>query len=116
MLRARTTLRARGIVGSLIDEGVQGALSGSLMRLAGRMGTRVILFWSEMDDEGRVLLTYQTAPYPIPDTEEKVIANLAVLEAERMRIFSALASQRRLLRGLRLAHPGTKSDVLAKGG
>ncbi len=116
MLRARTTLRARGVVGSLIDEGVRGPLSGSLMRLAGRMGARVILFWSELDAHGEVLLTYQTAPHPIPDTEEKVQANLALLERERERIFTALTAQRRLFAGRGSAHARAESDVFPKGG
>jgi hypothetical protein len=46
-----------------------------------------------MDASHTVVVTYRPAPHPIPDTEEKVWANLAVLEELRQRVLASLQSQ-----------------------
>jgi hypothetical protein len=54
----------------------------------------VILCWAVMNTNRTIVVTYRTAPHPIPDTEEKVWANLAVLEEQRERVLANLLDQR----------------------
>jgi hypothetical protein len=46
-----------------------------------------------MDANRTIVVTYRTAPHAIPDTEEKVWANLAVLDHQRQRVLATLRGQ-----------------------
>jgi hypothetical protein len=89
-LRARTVLREGGRFASMADEVQGGPLKPQMMRLAGRLRARVVLCWAEMDDESTIWVNYETAPFPTPDTEAKVRANLNVLERKRHQILAGL--------------------------
>ena len=91
--RVRTLLSEGGRFGSLMDADVGAPLRPTLMRLAGSVRARVILSWAVMDATRTIVVTHQTPPYPIPDTEEKVRANLAVLEELRQRVLASLQGQ-----------------------
>jgi hypothetical protein len=91
--KARTVLCEGGRFASMLDEDVGTPLRPALMRLAGSVRARVILCWAVMDAKRTIVVTFRTAPYPIPDTEEKVVANLAVLEELRQRVLASLQGQ-----------------------
>jgi hypothetical protein len=76
-----------------MDADVGTPLRPTLMRLAGSGRARVILCWAVMDATRTIVVTCKTAPHPIPDTEEKVWANLAVLEEQRHRVLASLQGQ-----------------------
>lgn len=91
--RARTVLAEGGRFASMLDEAEGTPLRPALMQLAGSVRARVVLCWAEMDASRTIVVTYRTAPHAIPDTEEKVWANLAVLNQQRQRILAALQGQ-----------------------
>lgn len=102
MKKARAVLCEGGRFASMMDEDVGTPLRPALMRLAGSVRARVILCWAVMDATRTIVVTFMTAPYPIPDTEEKVAANLAVLEELRQRVLAGLQGQ----------HWGSEADSL----
>lgn len=91
--RARTVLAEGGRFTSMLDEDVSLPLRPALMQVAGSVRARVVLCWAEMDPSRTIVVTYRTAPHAIPDTEEKVWANLAVLDQQRQRVLAALRGQ-----------------------
>jgi hypothetical protein len=91
--QVRTLLSGGGRFGSMLDADVGAPIRPTLMRLAGSARARVILCWAVMDATRTIVVTFQTAPHPVPDTEEKVLANLAVLEEQRRRVFTSLRGQ-----------------------
>jgi hypothetical protein len=46
-----------------------------------------------MDATRNIVVTYKTAPHPVPDTEEKVWENLAALDEQRQRVLASLRGQ-----------------------
>lgn len=91
--RARTVLAEGGRFASMLDEDVGTPLRPALMQVAGSVRARVVLCWAEMDPSRTVVVTYRTAPHAIPDTEEKVWANLGVLDQQRQRVLATLRGQ-----------------------
>ena len=91
--RARTILAKGGRFASMLDADVGLPLRPALMQLAGTVRARVVLCWAEMDANRTIAVTFQTAPHAIPDTEEKVCANLAALDEQRQRILKNLQGQ-----------------------
>jgi hypothetical protein len=91
--KARTVLCDGGRFASMLDEDVGTPLRPALMRLAGSVRARVILCWAAMDATRTIVVTFKTAPHPIPDTEEKVAANLAVLDELRQHVLAGLRGQ-----------------------
>jgi hypothetical protein len=91
--QVRTVLSEGGTFASMMDADVGTPLKPTLMRLAGSVRARVILCWAVMDATRTIVVTYRTAPHPIPDTEEKVWANLAALEELRQRVLASLRGQ-----------------------
>lgn len=91
--KVRTLLSEGGRFASMMDADVGGPLRPTLMRLAGSVRARVILCWAVMDATRTIVVTYVTAPHPIPDTEDKVLANLAVLQEQRRRVLGNLRGQ-----------------------
>jgi hypothetical protein len=91
--RARTVLAEGGRFASMLDEDVGTPLRPALMQVAGSVRARVVLCWAEMDANRTIVVTYRTAPHAIPDTEEKVWANLAVLDQQRQRVLATLRGQ-----------------------
>jgi hypothetical protein len=91
--RARTVLAEGGRFASMLDQAVGFPLRPALMQVAGSVRARVVLCWAEMDPSRTVVVTYRTAPHAIPDTEEKVSANMAVLDQHRQRILATLRGQ-----------------------
>jgi hypothetical protein len=91
--QVRTLLAEGGIFASMLDADIGGPLRPTLLRLAGSVRARVIFCWAAMDGTRNIVVTYRTAPHPVPDTEEKVRENLAALDAEREKIFAGLRGQ-----------------------
>jgi hypothetical protein len=103
--RARTVLKEGGRFTSMLDEAVGFPLRPALMQVAGSVRARVVLCWAEMDASRTIVVTFRTAPHAIPDTEEKVWANLAALDQPRQRILASLQGQ---YWGLDAAHDRTR--------
>jgi hypothetical protein len=91
--RARAVLTEGGRFASMLDEKVGTPLRPALLQVAGSVRARVVHCWAEMDPTRTVVVTYRTAPYAVPDTEEKVWANLAALDEQRQRILASLRGQ-----------------------
>jgi hypothetical protein len=90
LLEARKVLQQGGRLASMLDENVGTPLRPALMRLAGAVGARVVICLAEMDAQRNLVVTYWTPPHPIPDTEEKVAANMAAVDEERQRVMTSL--------------------------
>jgi hypothetical protein len=91
--RARTVLAEGGRFASMLDEDVGTPLRPALMQVAGSVRARVVLCWAEMDASRTIVVTFRTAPHAVPDTEEKVWADLAVLDQQRQRVLATLQGQ-----------------------
>ncbi len=91
--QARTVLEEGGRFASMLDADVGLPLHPALMQVAGSVRARVVFCWAEMDQNRTIVVTYRMAPHPIPDTEAKVRANLAVLDQHRQRILASLQGQ-----------------------
>ena len=91
--QVRRVLSQGGTFASLMDEAVGAPLRPTLMRLAGSVRARIIFSWAVMDASRTVVVICRPAPHPIPDTEEKVRANLAVLDEQRQRVLASLRGQ-----------------------
>jgi hypothetical protein len=91
--RVRTVLAEGGRFASMLDEDVGTPLRPALMQVAGSVRARVVLCWAEMNADRTIVVTYRTPPHAVPDTEEKVWANLAMLNQQRHRVLEALRGQ-----------------------
>lgn len=91
--RARTVLAEGGRFASMLDEAVGMPLRPALMQVAGSVRARVVFCWAEMEPSRTIVVIYRTAPHAIPDTEEKVSANLAMLDQQRQRVLATLRGQ-----------------------
>ena len=91
--RARTVLTSGGRFASMVDADVGLPLRPAIMQVAGSVNARVVLCWAEMDQNHTIVVTFRTAPHAIPDTEDKVWTNLAVLDQQRRRILASLQGQ-----------------------
>lgn len=98
LIKVHRALKGGAIVGSMMDAYPGGPLKPQLFRLAGKNGTRVIFLFSELDAKQGMKLIVAQPPFPIPDTEEKVQANLEAYDRER----------RRILAGFRGNHPAAQ--------
>lgn len=90
LLNVRARLQQGELGAMLLDRNAGGPFYPNGMRLAGRLGMRVVLAWTEHEQDGTFRITFRDAPCPVPDTDEKVSANLAVLDAQRTRILAPL--------------------------
>lgn len=88
LVKVHRALQGGATVGSMIDAYPGGPLKPQLFRLAGKTGSRVIFLFSELDDNRQMKFTIARPPHPVPDTEEKVQANLLAYDTERKRILS----------------------------
>ena len=77
----------------MLDEDVGTPLRPALMQVAGSVRARVVLCWAEMNADRTIVVTYRTPPHSVPDTEEKVWANLAALDQQRQRVLATLRGQ-----------------------
>lgn len=88
LAKVHRALEKGATVGSMIDAYPGGPLRPQLFRLAGRTGSRVVFLYSELEEERRMKFTIALPPFPVPDTEEKVQANLLAYDMERKRILA----------------------------
>ncbi len=88
LAKVHRALECGATVGSMIDAYPGGPLRPQLFRLAGRTGSRVLFLYSELDRFRRMKFTIALPPFPVPDTEEKVQANLLAYDTERKRILA----------------------------
>ena len=86
MARVMRELQKGKVVGSLMDEYPGGPLKPQVLRMAGKVGARVVYLFSELDDQNAIRLTATLPPFPACSTEEEIQANLAAYEQQRRRI------------------------------
>jgi hypothetical protein len=86
LLRARTVLRSGGSVALLLDADRGAPLSPNILRLAGRLGARVVFWWTELECDGTIHVTFAQPPDPSCRTEAGIAANLAALAGQTRRI------------------------------
>ncbi len=89
LMQMRGRLQAGEVGALLMDRDPLGPFYPNGMRLVGRLGAQVVLVWAELEGGG-VKVTCKRAPHPVPDTEDKVWENLAVLDEQRVRILADL--------------------------
>jgi hypothetical protein len=92
LLRARTVLRSGGCVALLLDAMRGAPLSPNILRLAGRTGARALFFFTELERNGTITVTFRRPPDPLCQSDSGIAANIAVLEAECARILSRRAA------------------------
>jgi len=90
LMRIRTVLRDGGAVACLADAEMGGPLSSHILRLAGRVGVRVIFQWAERQPDGMIDIYFVEAPRPYCKTEEDIEVNMEFLRRERRRILDGL--------------------------
>ncbi len=88
LAKVHRALLSGATVGSMIDAYPGGPLKPQLFRLAGKTGSRIVFLFSELDRRGHMKFTIAMPPHPVPDTEEKVQANLVAYDTERKRILA----------------------------
>lgn len=93
LLRARTELRAGKRIAAMADLDVGAPLKPELMRLAGRLNAKVVLCWAEMHQR-TIWVHYESPPYPVPDTERKVLANLEAVDLRRQQVITGAKAHR----------------------
>ena len=92
LFRARTVLRAGGLIAATLDSQMGGALLPAVLQFATRVGARVVLVWTEMDPDDVIRITYAEPAWPVLDTPEKIAATLDRMRAERARIVMAMGA------------------------
>lgn len=89
-MRTKRELKANGSVVSMLDSHIGMPLTHQLLQLAGKVGARVVLFWTEFSADGNIKVVFSDPPYSICDTDEKVKANLDAICIERERILTSI--------------------------
>jgi hypothetical protein len=74
----------------LADEYLGGPLQPVVLRLAGRVGARVVFQWAVRRPDGVIEVTFRNAPHPYPETDDAVSENLAFLHEAQQRALAAL--------------------------
>ncbi|WP_446744555.1 hypothetical protein [Silvibacterium acidisoli] len=90
-MRTKRELKANGAVVSMLDGHIGMPLTHQLLQLAGKIGARVIAFWTEFSADGTIRIVFSDPPYPVCDTDEKVKANMDAIHIERERILTSIA-------------------------
>lgn len=92
LVRARTVLRNHGSVALLIDARSGLPYSPNILRLAGKMGARVVFFFTELQPDGHIEVLFLAPPDPYCSSEETIQANLQALDREVQRILGRTSS------------------------
>jgi hypothetical protein len=74
----------------LADEYLGGPLQPVVLRLAGRVGARVVFQWAVRRPDGVIEVTFRNAPHPYCETDDAVRENLAFLQEAQQRAFRTL--------------------------
>ena len=74
----------------LADEYLGGPLQPVVLRLAGRVGARVVFQWAARRPDGVIEVTFRNAPHPYCETDDAVRENLAFLREAQQRALAAL--------------------------
>ena len=89
MVRVRSELANGGVIGSMLDSFSGSELTPHLLQLAGKLNDSVVFVWSELGED---------TPFPVCDTEAKVLANMAALRARRDLLLARVVSRAGLRR------------------
>lgn len=90
LMRIRTELRDGGSVGCLADVVLGAPISSNILRLAGRVGARVVFNWAERQPDGVIDIHFVEAPRPYCESEEDIEVNMEFLRRENRRILDGL--------------------------
>lgn len=90
LVKMRTVLHQGGSIACLADYAVGEALSPNVLRLAGRMGSRVIFLWAERRKDGTIDVHFMDPPRPLCGSEEDIAVNIEFLRRENRRLLGPL--------------------------
>lgn len=90
LVQIRSVLRAGGSIGCLLDTDYSEPISPNILRLAGKVGARIIFFTAELDRQDRPQIHFYDPPHPFCESMEAVQANLAALAKVRARVLASL--------------------------
>jgi hypothetical protein len=90
LTKLRTVLRRGGSVACLADPVLGGPISANILRLAGRVGARVVFFWAERRPDGVIDVYFIEAPRPYCESEEDIEVNMEFLRRENRRILDGI--------------------------
>lgn len=90
LTRVRTALRAGGSVACLADTVLGAPMSGNILRLAGRVGARVVFQWAERQPDGVIDIHFVEAPRPYCESEEDIEVNMEFLRRANRRILEGM--------------------------
>lgn len=90
LVHIRSVLREGGSVGCLLDTDYSEPISPNILRLAGKVGARIIFFTAELDRQDRPQIHFYDPPRPFCQSMEDVQENLAALAKVRVRILASL--------------------------
>jgi hypothetical protein len=90
LVKTRSELARGGVVVSMIDNHIGEPLTSQLLKLAGKIGSRVVFFWTDRSDDGSIKVIFSSPPHPFCESESKVVENLAEIDNQRQRILQRL--------------------------
>jgi hypothetical protein len=89
-MKVRTELAKNGVVCSMIDSHIGEPLTHHLLQLSGKVGARIVFFWTEVERRGNIRVIFALPPHEICDTDAKVNENLRAIDIQRQRILAML--------------------------
>ncbi len=90
LTKVRGILREGGSVACLADARMGGPLLPHVMRIAARMGARLVFQWAERQPNGDILVTFIDAPRPLCENAEAIRENLEYLRMANRRVLDLL--------------------------
>lgn len=86
LLHTRGLLRQNGVLVVAVDRDQGDVISANIFRFVGKMNSRVIASFTELQADGRILLRLMIPPSPLCKTDEEIVANLEFVAANVTRI------------------------------
>ena len=104
LLHTRSLLRQNGCLLLAVDKEQGEFISSNIFRFVGKMNSRILMFFTQLQPDGRILIRIMLPPGPHCRSEEEIRANLDFV-AENVR---------RILQGDRIQTASRMSDTLKK--
>ncbi len=101
LLHTRSLLRQNGCLVLAVDKEQGEFISSNIFRFVGKMNSRVLMWFTQLQPDGTILLRILLPPGPLCKTEEEIRANLALVSE----------NVRRILQGEQMAPAKPESSV-----
>ena len=95
LLKVRATLRRNACLVAIIDKDQGDVVSANIFRFAGKVNCRVLTWFTELQENGTILVRIAEPPSPQCKTEEEIAANLSYVERNVERILRGRAGETR---------------------